>query len=247
MTRFGFHVTLVPTLALIVLVPVFVGLGLWQLGRAEEKLRLQEQYDARTSDAIVALGTQPVDPQTIRFYRVAVRGEYEPQRQILIDNRVHKGVAGYHVVTPLRVQGSDMRVLVNRGWIPLGASRTRLPDLPTPPGIQTIEGIAVVPLEHVFMLRAPVPLTGGRWETVWQHLDLRRFREAVGYPLQPVAILLDPASPAGGFTREWSRLDAGIAVHQAYAFQWFALAVAALGLYFILGRRPGKGAPGGTG
>jgi len=241
---FAFRATLVPTLALIVLVPAFVGLGLWQVGRASEKQKLQEQYDARTADAVVRLGAQPADPQVLRFYRVSVQGQYETQRQILIDNRVHKGIAGYHVVTPLRIQGSDMRVLINRGWIPIGESRARLPDIETPAGDQTIQGIAVVPLEKAFMLREPTPLTGGRWETVWQHLDLERFRKAVGYPLQPVVVLLDPASRAGGFTREWSRLDAGIAVHQAYAFQWFALAVAALGLYFILGRRAGKSAQG---
>ena len=241
MMPFDFRATLVPTLALVVIVPTFVGLGLWQLNRAAEKQALQEMYDARSRDAVVKLGSQQIDPQALRFYRVAAQGEYEPQRQILIDNRVHNGVAGYHVVTPLHIKGSDARVLVNRGWIPIGPSRARLPDIETPGGTQIIEGIAVVPLEKIFMLQTPAPLSGVRWETVWQHLDLKRFGDAVGYPVRPIVILLDPASQAGGFTREWNRLDSGIAVHQAYAFQWFALAIAALGLYFILGRRAAKG------
>jgi len=243
--RLVFRTSLAPTIALIVLVPAFVALGFWQLNRAVEKQHLQEQYDVRTRDAVVFVGAQILDPNTVRFYRVTATGDYEPNRTILIDNRVHKGVAGYHVVTPLRIRGSEMRVLVNRGWIPVGPSRATLPSIATPAGEQQIDGIAVVPLEHAFTLREPPPLSPGRWQTLWQHLDLKRFRDGAGIPLQPVVILLDPASPAGGFTREWSRLDAGIAVHQAYAFQWFTLAVAALGLYFILGHRAGKqGQPG---
>ena len=54
-------------------------------------------------------------------------------------------------------------------------------------------------------------------------------------------LLLDPGEQAGGLLREWKRLDAGIAVHQGYAFQWFSLAVTLLGIYlFFLFRKPGR-------
>lgn len=59
----------------------------------------------------------------------------------------------------------------------------------------------------------------------------------VVFPVQPVVILLDPRSPAGGFTRDWTRLDAGIAVHRGYAFQWFMLAATLLALYLFFGFR----------
>ena len=56
----------------------------------------------------------------LRFYRVVAHGTYQPQYQLLIDNRVQDGRVGYYVITPLRIGGSNTLVLVNRGWVPMG-------------------------------------------------------------------------------------------------------------------------------
>jgi surfeit locus 1 family protein len=240
--RWHFRATWWPTLAFVLLLPAFILLGLWQLQRADEKRALQAEYDARATAAPVRIGASLMGAEDLRFHRVLARGYYEPRFQVLVDNRVHRGQAGYHVVTPLRLADSDTRLLVNRGWVPLGASRAQLPALETPAGLQEVSGVATVPHARVFQLQAPEPL-GERWQPVWQHLDLARYREATRFALQPVVLLLDPDSPAGGFMRDWSRLDAGIAVHQGYAFQWFSLALALLGLYVFLGWRAGRPVP----
>jgi surfeit locus 1 family protein len=60
------------------------------------------------------------------------------------------------------------------------------------------------------------------------------FRDNVTFPLQPIVILLDPDSSNGGFVRQWARLDAGIATHQGYAFQWFSLAAALAAIYILV-------------
>jgi surfeit locus 1 family protein len=62
-----------------------------------------------------------VDPESLRYRRVILRGTYDAPRQVLIDNRLHQERAGYHVITPLRLEGSSMHVLVNRGWLPAAA------------------------------------------------------------------------------------------------------------------------------
>lgn len=235
MTR-RFRAGLVPTLAVLALLPVLLALGWWQLQRAAEKQSLQEEYDVRALGPAVKIEPRPQRAEDLRFYRVSARGHYEPQRQVLIDNRVHQGRAGFHVVTPLRVDGSEVRVLVNRGWIPLGSDRAHLPPVETPTGLQEIAGVATVPASMPFRL-GPEAALQDNGQTVWQHMDLARFAGAVPYPVQPVVILLDPQSPAGGFTRDWTRLDAGIAVHQGYAFQWFMLAATLLAIYLFLGFR----------
>jgi len=232
-----FRPLLVPTLAVLVFFPLFVFLGYWQLQRAEEKRTLQAEYDRRANDAVVRIGSHLQPAEELRFYKVIAKGTYETNYQVLLDNRVHHGQAGYHVITPLQIEGGKTRVLVNRGWIPLGTDREHLPRAETPQGVQVIHGVATMPAEKVFMLAEPKPITSSSWQTVWQHLDMKRYAQAAPFPVQPVVILLDPESPAGGFTREWSRLDVGIAVHQGYAFQWFMLAAALLALYFFLGRR----------
>ena len=223
----------IPTLIVLILLPVLLSLGFWQLDRAQQKRLIQAEYDARSNAVPVELGPRLQHAEELRFHRVVARGTYEPRYQILIDNRVQRGQVGYHVLTPLRIGDSEVRVLVNRGWVPLGRTRQELPEAEAPTGVQAVTGIATVPRAQVFRLAEPEPLTG-RWQTVWQHMDMRRYADAVPFAIQPVVILLDPDSTAGGFVREWARLDAGIAVHQGYALQWFLLAATLLVIYVVL-------------
>ncbi len=222
-SKIRFRPGLVPTLATLLLFPALVALGIWQLNRAKEAREMQMQIDAHAHGKPVSIGQQLLPAGDLRFFHVVARGHYDPRHQILLDNQVHNGFAGYDVITPLRVAGGDTRVLVNRGWIPLGVDRAHLPQVPTPRGEQTVAGIAVVPNAHYFTLAHPGPVSGP-WQTVWENIDMRRFRRAVPFPVQPAIILLDPASPAGGFVRKWQLPDAGIAMHQSYAVQWFLLA-----------------------
>lgn len=225
-----------PTVATLALLPVMVWLGMWQLDRAEQKLRLQAEYDHRQLEPAVHMVSVLEDPETLRFRRLVARGHYEPQHQILIDNRVHQGQAGYHVLTPLRLEDGSVRVLVNRGWVPVGRDRSVLPVIETPPGIVEVTGLATVPQTEGFHLGTAMP-PGAGWQSVWQYLDLKVYRDQVAFPVQPVVVLLDAENPQGGFVRQWARLDAGIATHQGYAFQWFSLAVALAGIYILLNTR----------
>lgn len=225
-----FQPKLMPTIATLLLLPVLVNLGLWQARKAEQKQVLQEIYDQREKGPPVRLGIQPLDPETLRYSRVVVRGRYEPAHQILLDNQVNGGNAGYHVLTPLRIEGGNMRVLVNRGWVPVGRDRSVLPTLDTPQVMVEVSGYAVVPSGKFFELAKPDEVSGG-WQSVWQNLDLERYRAAAAFPLQPVVIRLDPTSSAGGYVRGWPRPDARIEVHRGYALQWYGMAVALVVFY----------------
>lgn len=234
--KYRFRPALLPTLAALALLPLLTGLGFWQLDRAEQKRILQADYDARSNAQPVHPGRQRWNAEDTRFRRIQLKGYYDAGYQILLDNRVHKGAVGYHVITPLRLSGSRLRVLVNRGWVPMGRDRQHLPLIHTPVDEQTVSGVAMVPSERFFTLADPGPVTGA-WPTVWQNLDLQRYREGAPFAVQPVVILLDASSPAAGFVREWARLDAGIATHESYAFQWFSLALALLGIYILVNIR----------
>jgi surfeit locus 1 family protein len=236
MARRRFRPRLVPTVSFLIVLPTLIGLGVWQLHRAAEKRQLQDLYDARTEGPPIAVGGRIQAAEALRYRRVKFRGTYEPKYTVLIDNRVHEGHAGYHVVTPVRIAGTETRILVNRGWVPVGGDRSRLPDTTPPTGMQTFVGVATVPLKHVFRLSAPPPL-GNTWQPVWQHLQIDRYAKAVPFSIQPVVVLLDPASPAGGYVRHWNRLNAGIAMHEGYAFQWFSMALALAALYLFVNFR----------
>lgn len=219
----------------LLLVPAFVALGLWQWDKAERKTALQAELDRRSRETAIALPATPVAAETLRYRRVTLRGHYDAAHQVLIDNRLYREQAGYHVVTPLRLAGSAMVTLVNRGWLPAPAAHDQLPPAPVPAGEIEVTGIAVEPPGRVFTL-APQPDTG--WAAAWQNLDLERYRAVLGQPLQPVVVQLDPAAP-GGFVRDWPRPDERAERHRSYALQWFGFALASLGIWgFCLLRRP---------
>lgn len=225
-------------LLLAVLLPTFVSLGFWQWHKAEAKTALQAELDQRSHDVAIALPTLPAtaaDVETLRHRRVALRGTYDGTRQVLIDNRLHREQAGYHVITPLQLEGSSMHVLVNRGWLPAPDDHLTLPAAAVPVGPIELTGIAVLPASRFFNL-APQPTSG--WSAVWQNLDMARFHSAVPYPLQPLIVQLDAEAP-GGFVREWPRPDERADRHRSYALQWFGFALSSLGIwgYFLI-RRP---------
>lgn len=210
---------------------------MWQLNKARVKESRQSLLDSRSGEPAVQMPSAAADAESLRFRRVSLAGRYEPQRQILIDNRVHQERAGYHVVTPLRLAGSDMRVLVNRGWVPAPADHSQVPEVATPAGDVSLTGIAVVPGNKFFTL-APEPVTGAAWQTVWQNLDLVRYTTRVEFPLQPVVVQMDADSAGGGgFVREWPRPDERIERHLGYAWQWFGFAGALVLIYFVVNLR----------
>jgi len=179
-----------------------------------------------------------VDAEALRYRKLVARGHFEPQYQVLIDNRTYRGQAGYHVVTPLRLEGSDMRVLVNRGWVPLQADRGTLPQIATPSGIVDVAGMAVVPGTRFFTLgKDDAKETQGAWQSIWQNLDLAHYGKVVSFPLQPVVLQLDADSPAGGFVREWPRPDDRRETNLGYALQWWSFAATTVVLWLLLNFR----------
>lgn len=226
--HYAFRPRLLPTLAMLLVLPLFVSLGLWQFNKARAKAALQAELDQRSQGGVIQLAPPFADPELLRFRHVTVRGRFEPERQILIDNRIHHEQAGYHVLTPLRIEGSDARVLVNRGWIAAGADHAQPPEVATPSGSIELEGIAVLPSRRYFSL---APEAAG-WHAVWQNLDLKAYAETAGIAPLPVVIQLDAASPAG-FAREWPRPDERMEKHLSYALQWAGFAIALVGFWLV--------------
>ena len=228
-----FRPAFLPGVAALAAIAFTVSLGNWQSRRAEEKLAFGRDLDAAAHRAVLALPSGPVDAHDYEFARVSAGGEYSARHTILLDNKVLRGIPGYHVLTPLKLAGSDMHVLVNRGWAAAGARRDSLPQIPTPAGTQTVEGIAVVPSSRILELDAKT-----EEGIVWQNLVIARYANWSGLKLQPV-VLQQTSEAADGLARVWARPDTGADKHRGYAFQWYALAATILILYVALSyRRP---------
>ncbi|TCV84756.1 SURF1 family protein [Sulfurirhabdus autotrophica] len=229
---YRFRPKLIPTIATLIVLPILINLGMWQAGKAEKKQALQTMYDQRGKGPVIQIGSQPLDPDTIRFSKVIARGNYEPAYQILLDNQIYQGRAGYQVITPLRIEGSGMHVLVYRGWVPTGNDRRDLPQIKTPQGIVEVTGYAHIPSNKFFELEQPENSITG-WQNVWQNLDMGRYEKAVSFAVQPIAILMETSKPESSYVQDWPRPDARIGVNRGYAIQWYAMSVALVVIYLV--------------
>ena len=231
MRDYSFFPSSVGLILVAILVPTFLSLGFWQLDRAHERETLNRLQDERMEEPPLALrGNTPVDPASIRYRALVLEGRYDVQHQFLVDNQLEDQAAGYHALVPFRLQGSDRSVLVNRGWLPLGADRRVRPDLGgLPEGIITIRGRADYLHRVGFKLSgAEIPSEG--WPSLVQVPEVAPISERLGYPVEGFQVLLGPAE-VGGYVRHFKnvRLDAG--KNRGYALQWFLFAVATLLLF----------------
>jgi surfeit locus 1 family protein len=227
MSNFQLLPSLRPTLAALAGIAITAMLGNWQLDRGNEKSALAERILAASRDALIALPAADVKADDVAWHRIEVRGRFEPKYMVFIDNRVLRGVVGYHVVMPLRIADSERYVLVNRGWVAATNSRATLPQITTPAQTLRVVGLATVPSKRYLELSSKVAEGN-----VWQNLTLERYRAAVSIQIQPVVIQQDNDFD-DGLKREWDAPDLGADRHYAYAFQWFALAAAILIFYHV--------------
>ncbi|AYH45205.1 SURF1 family protein [Azoarcus sp. DN11] len=210
----------VPLLAGIALALLTLQLGNWQTRRAAEKAALQAAYRVAAERPAQPPGSKP----PVEWQKLELRGEWLPGRSILIDNRVHQGHAGYHVVTPLQIAGQGGVVLVNRGWTAAAPDRTQLPRVDNPPGAIVVTGRVRHPDAKPFLLGADT--SSG---PVRQTLDLPRYRAETHLPVADFYV--QQTSPAAdGLIRDWPEPDAGIDRHRGYALQWYALSALATAL-----------------
>lgn len=232
LVNYTFRPSLLMTLATLVMLALCIKLGLWQYNKAESKQALQTQLNKRLTEPPVAIPEKITDLEAWRYRRVKFAGIYNTSYQVLLDNQVENTVAGYHVLTPMQVEGSSSYVLVDRGWIP-GAADRKVPLVSAPQGRQEVGGDIGLPSAKFFTLEAP-PSTDGKWQPVWQNMDMHRYAKAVPFEVQPFVVRLAPQSAAGGFVRNWPRPAENIEMHIGYAYQWFGFALTLLVIYIVL-------------
>ena len=219
-----------PTLATIAGVVLFVAAGHWQQGRMHDKEAQRAQQDAAAQSPPLGFAETPTqsDWASLRYRRVFAAGTFDAKRQILIDNKVHDGRVGYDVVTPLTL-ADGRTVLVDRGWIAQGASRGALPAAPPPEGVTSISGRIALPASGYLELERE---SGSG--PVWQNLDPARFAAASGIAVLPMVI--EQIAPTGpdSLVRDWPASESGVEKHRIYMMQWYAFAglAVALWLYF---------------
>jgi surfeit locus 1 family protein len=215
---------LVPPLAGLALVALFVALGFWQLDRAAEKRALAAAFTADSPPRAVTSGLVPAP-----FEHLAARGRYLAERQFLIDNIVQDGRLGYYVITPLELASGGPLLLVNRGWV--ARSGEVLPAVRVSGETRSVTGRAGR-LPRVG-LRPGEAFVDDAWPRLATFPTPAEIASALGRDLLPFVLLADP-DPDAGMLRHWAPEGIGPGRHLAYAFQWFALAATVVAVFVVL-------------
>ncbi|MFT5932964.1 MAG: surfeit locus 1 family protein [Hydrogenophaga sp.] len=215
------------TFATVLTMAATASLGRWQLQRADQKLALQAEMDARAALPVWSETDllQTPAPRTAWHRPVRLQGEWVPHASVFLDNRQMDGRPGFFLLTPLRLAGSDRSVLVQRGWAPRDfIDRSRTPDVPTPAGEVTLEGRLAPPPAKLYELgeSAPGPIR--------QNIELAAMGLEFKLNLLDASVL-QTSDVEDGLLRQWPRVETGVDKHHGYAFQWFALCTLAAVLY----------------
>jgi surfeit locus 1 family protein len=223
----------VPTLAVVLLLPLLLTLGFWQLDRADQKRALVAEYEHRSELPPVELVPDLSETEPLRYRRVGVAGHYDSAHQLLLDNQIHQRRLGFNVITPLVIDEGETAVLVDRGWLPVQESRSELPDVGVSESQRRLEGEVYVPFEGYRLGEAAEP---AGWPRFIQYVDFPQLEGVIGRSLIPLIVRLDPAEP-DGYLREWPVIPFSAGRHVGYAVQWFAMATALVAIYLVVNTR----------
>ena len=228
---------MLPVLTVIVLTPVFVALGFWQLDRARQKRELIAAFE-RGGGPVLSLDEVLADGTDAALYRhVAVDGHYVGSTQFLLDGQIQgDGQIGYDVLTPFVLDHDRGTLLVNRGFVSQDANRKPLVDMQVAGDERRVHGrIARLPRAG-FKLGPASESASPQWPRVMLYPDRAELEAALGAPVLEPILWLDADEP-DGYLRQWRVTDMTPERHIAYALQWFAFAATLVVLYFLAGRR----------
>lgn len=229
---------LLTTLLALAAVALLIRLGMWQLDRLAQRrafnARVQAQLAAPELDMNQA--TRLDNLYDMEYRAVKVTGRYDHSQEVLLRNQVWQGQIGFHVLTPLKIEGYPGGVLVDRGWIPFEQAQQRRAFQEQ--GLVTVKGIIRRPQSKPDFGGVPDPtLAPGQTRLeAWNIVNLERIQQQVDMPLLPVYI---QQAPSPSWTRlpyrSLPQLELSEGPHLGYALQWFTFAaILALGYpYFV--------------
>lgn len=233
-----FKPALIPTIVFLLILPVLLKLGFWQLDRAEEKRDLIALYKQQNESAPLIIKNN-INPDEKLNYRTAkIQGHYNPSKQIFIDNKIHQGKTGVYVLTPFKIKNSDYSILVNRGWVPMALDRLTLPEIKTIKKELLLLGKIKVLNKKPFTVGNKFQSNKG-WPALIQWINISEIEKKSDLKLLPYIFLLDKKEQSG-YVRDWKPVVMQPEKSTSYAVQWFSLALALVVIYVVVNLKSSK-------
>jgi surfeit locus 1 family protein len=214
-------------------------LGIWQYKRWDFKERLLELEQNQSLQ-------QPINSQqllnldnhaTLTFRKVELVGNSLPDINLLLDNQIHQGQAGYDVLSVLQLNDKT-GILVNRGWVPQQKTRQILPKITELPSSYKAIGTLRTYSKSVF-LKTPYESETVSWPLRVQYLDFNSLSQILGLKIIEQVVVLEK-NQTGSFVakpnlQSWLTPER----HLGYSMQWFGLSICLLIIYIIVLRKKG--------
>lgn len=213
-----------------------VRLGFWQLSRyhqrSDHNARVDRNAAAPAIPAADLLRVGGSAPALEQWRRVSATGHYDVAATMLVRQRPLNGSNGFEVLTPL-VTPSGVALVVDRGWVPSGATALSTPTVPDPPtGQVTVTGL--VRASETGQLRTPdLPSEQVR------HINVAEIGTRIGHPVYGDYVQLVSEQPAPAQQLTPLPLDDSelAMLNLAYTVQWWVFAIIALVGYVVFVRR----------
>ncbi len=203
---------------------LFLRLGFWQIDRSYEKEALIKEDKIRRAQSGVPITGLPEALSQLDGQPIKLTGYFMAEQTVLLDNVVLKGNVGFEVMVPFHDTASGLNVLVNRGFVQMGRTRSDAPVVPPLLiGEQTIEGNVYVTKRvnektetmdfadnqlRIVLSKDPLALGGLLGSNVFNHL-----------------VRLSEQDP-NALPRYWPLVTMKPEKHFGYAITWFCMAIA---------------------
>ena len=194
---------------------LFFSLGLWQIERGQAKTNILNDFEKNLQEEPSYL-----NQESQKWDRVYVEGEWASSNQILIDNVINRGVAGYKVLTPLRMSETDQLILVDRGWIKQNRLRDQLPDIKLIEANEIVSGILEIPELGLVLSE---DLVSKEWPKISQTKNLDVISNEFDEYIFPMILLADPTLKNSLEYIKITPTNMTPIKHYGYSGQWFLM------------------------
>ena len=206
---------------------LFFSLGLWQIERGQAKTSILVEFEDNLKKTPTSLNYE-----SKKWDRIYIKGKWDNSKQILVDNVINRGVAGYKVLTPLRIMETNQLILVDRGWIKQNKYREILPSIELIEANEVVSGILEYP-ELGLVLSDD--LVSKEWPKISQTKNLEVLSKEYDEVIYPMILLADPILKNSLEYIKITPTNMTPIKHYGYSAQWFLMFVVLCLMYLWYG------------